>query len=445
MSKQKLSLYAKFTQKASALGVAILVVGATIAPLLLSSNASALQMGSRSLTISSAKPSNTNVQYTFSFVLATLTGTSDVEGIKIEACNTAVGTCSGTAGTDIPDVSGASFVSQNANWQGATNFAVDGTGANNCTPSTTVICLNRTDTTNQTTNTARIITLNGINNPSAANNTFFMRITTFDNNTYSSSGGANNLQLDKGTVAASTVQTLTVNAAVAEVLNFCAGETTTDTGATDAGIPADCSGISGTTVNIGTLDTSQINVSPVSTNGGNSRNGLLMLRTNAASGATVSYDAILDSGTGQLGTLRIGGATDCAGDTLTDSCIRAQGGTQGVFSAGAEKFGMTIGAVNCSSTTSYACTFAGNDYHLTRDSNYDGNGTNTYTTDSGTVAGPTNQGYAWVDSGASTQIASSTQPVDDESLILKFASTPAITTPFGSYAVQTDFIAVPTY
>jgi hypothetical protein len=35
--------------------------------------------------------------------------------------------------------------------------------------------------------------------------------------------------------------------------------------------------------------------------------------------------------------------------------------------------------------------------------------------------------------------------VADEALILRFAATPSITTPFGAYAAQTDFIAVPTY
>jgi hypothetical protein len=86
---------------------------------------------------------------------------------------------------------------------------------------------------------------------------------------------------------------------------------------------------------------------------------------------------------------------------------------------------------------------------LQRDGNYDGNGTNTYTTDNGPVGGTTDQGYAWDDSGTSQTIASSagsaTKVIDDEAMILKFAATPSITTPFGLYAAQADFIAVPTY
>jgi hypothetical protein len=57
----------------------------------------------------------------------------------------------------------------------------------------------------------------------------------------------------------------------------------------------------------------------------------------------------------------------------------------------------------------------------------------------------TSSGFAWVESGAATQIASSTTVVDDEALILKFAATPAVTTLFGSYTAQTDFVAVATY
>ncbi|HEX5395316.1 MAG TPA: hypothetical protein VFW52_03145 [Candidatus Saccharimonadales bacterium] len=418
-------------------GAALVLLASALLPVTLSREAAALQLGDRYLQMASGKPGQTSVQYTFSFELATLTGTSDVEGIMIQACNTAVGTCSGTAGTDVPDVSGVTFVSQNANWQGATNFSVDGTGANDCTAGTRVICLKRTDTTNQTTSTARVVTLGGIDNPSTANTSFFMRITTFDNNTWHSSGG--DLQLDTGTVAGAVVQSLSVNAVVAEVLNFCAGSTAVNDITTS--VASDCTGVSGTSLNIGTLETTAVNTSPVNINGGDNNNGVVMLRTNAVNGATVSYDAIQQSGTNHQGTLRISGANCSATDTdITDQCIRAQGGTQGTFSAGTERFGMTVGGVNGGSTTSgaYTCDYAAgpNTCKLEPSSNYLGAGS------VGSESYGTTNGFAWVDDGTVTSLASSTTVVEDEALILRFAATPSITTPFGSYTAQADFIAV---
>jgi hypothetical protein len=110
---------------------------------------------------------------------------------------------------------------------------------------------------------------------------------------------------------------------------------------------------------------------------------------------------------------------------------------------------MTVGGVNYGSTTSYTCTYgdttnvipvlAGNSCALKPSAGYLGKG------GAGTEDYGTTNGFAWVETGTATQIASSTSAVDDEALILKFAATPSITTPFGSYTAQSDYIAVPTY
>jgi hypothetical protein len=111
---------------------------------------------------------------------------------------------------------------------------------------------------------------------------------------------------------------------------------------------------------------------------------------------------------------------------------------------------MTVAGVNCGSTTSYTCTGTAT-ANLVRASNYNGDGsTNTYqTTDLDEINGPSSNKYDWDESGAAIQIASSgsssVKQVDDEALILKFAAHPLITTPFGSYQAQSDFIAVSTY
>jgi hypothetical protein len=445
MKKAK-SVYVRKFLAAGYLVASLVLLAAILMPLLTGQASAVGQITNRSLTISSGVPSQTNVTYTFSF---TIPSTSQVQGIKFIACTTAVGTypngtCTPPTGMTNPGdgFSNAAFVSQSG-WQGATNFAIDGTGANDCTPAPNVFCVNRTDTTAQTA-TARSIVFNTIKNPSVANTAFFVGIETFTTVNYTHAS-----LVDAGTTASAVVQTLTTNAAVAEVLNFCVGSTAIDDTYTSPA--SDCSAISGTSVDIGTLDTSTVNISPVTVNGGDSNNGIAMLRTNALNGTTISYDAIQQSGTNHLGTLRISGSTcNAVTNNFIDPCINAAGGTQTPFTAGSEAFGMTIAGVNSGSVTSYTCQYgdttagspvpAGNSCNLKPSVNYLGKGTSGSTEDFGT-----SNGFAWVETGAATQIASSTSAVDDESLILKFAATPSITTPFGRYAAQSDYIAVPTY
>ncbi len=451
MIKQKSHLSAKFSQKSlSVLAVLLMIVG-TLTPLLLAPKADAAQILNRSLSISSAVPAATSVTYTigdstngFKFG-----STHIVKAMKFQTCTTAVGTCTAPTGFSWASSGGYTLT----NWQDTTSFTKDTTNTNDCDgTSNSILCLSRSGaSSSENTSSNHRIVITGVTNPNATNCssnpncTFFIRMTTYTNATYTVG-----TTTDTGTVASSTVQTLTVNAAVAEVLNFCVGATTVDDATTSTG--TDCTAIGNTSLNIGTLDTSATNVSPVATNGGDSRNGIAMIRTNAASGATVSYDAIQQSGTNHKGALRISGAT-CTADANpstdnTDQCINSQGATQGVFNATTdttEKFGMTIAAINCGSTTAYSCAFGSGTYHVTRASNYDGTGGNTYPTDAGGVSGATNAGYAWQEDGTVVQIASSSTVIDDEALILKFASHPMITTPFGLYAAQADFIAVPTY
>jgi hypothetical protein len=83
---------------------------------------------------------------------------------------------------------------------------------------------------------------------------------------------------------------------------------------------------------------------------------------------------------------------------------------------------------------------------LSRTTNYNGDGSNTASlADVSQIAGPTAASYAWDETGTVTQIASSSTIVNNEALILKFAATPAITTPTGAYTAKSDFICVATY
>lgn len=422
------------------LAAALIWIGLWLMPLMIPRADAVGQILNRSLTLSSGVPSATGVTYSFSFTIA---GTSPVQGLRFIACTSAIGTyptgsCTAPAGLNF---SGATFGSQTG-WQlNTNNFAVDNTGAHDCTPAANVLCANRTDANNQTA-TARTISFGGIVNPSTVNTSFYVGIYTYSTNNYTLAS-----RIDFGATASAVVQTLTTAAAVAEVLNFCIGSTLVDgVGPTDT-LPNDCTAVTGTSINLGTLDSSQVNISPWTTDGGDSQNGLAMVRSNAGNGTVIAYDAVQQSGTNHQGTLRITGSTcSSPGNTFTDPCINAAGLVQSPFIPGSEKFGMTIAGVNSTSTTSYSCTYGGpgNTCDLEPLSGYLGSGT----LGGGETYGSSN-GFAWDETGTAVNIASSAsstvKQIDDEGLILKFAATPSITTPFGQYQAQTDFIAVPTY
>ena len=411
-------------------------------PVINAGNASANQVTSRSVLISTGQAGATGVTYTFGFA-PNQSPTTAIQSLKFQACTTALGACTAPHGLVFTSAVASTMVGWTNN---ATAFSTNA-GSNNCTASASIICVTRTQAAVETGTTARTLLFTTITNQDvnagncggAVNCTFFVRMTDFSDTAYLTA-------LDTGTMASSTTQGLTVNATIQETLTFCVGATAINDGTT---APAACASISGTSLSLGTLTSADSSVSPVSAgNGGDSNNGIAELSTNASLGATVTYDATQQSGTNHKGTLRVAGATCNVGTVTNDQCINAIGTTQATLTAGTEAYGMTVAAVNCAATTAYACTFAGNTYHLTRDTNYDGTGLNTYPTDTNLVAGTTNAGYAWDESGTPDTIAASTSPngpVDREALILKFAATPNLVTPAGIYTALADFVATPTF
>ena len=417
----------------------------TMTPImLLNQTATANQITSRSVLISSAQAAQTAVTYTFGLVPGA-SPVQPIQSLKLQACTAALGACTAPHGLSFSSVGATGTVA--GSWTTATNFTT-GAGSNNCTASASIICASRTAASNETGAGIRTVAftnltnqdVNAINCGSAVNCTFFVRITTFSDTAYLTA-------VDTGTVASSTTQLFTVNAAIQEVLTFCVGATAIDN-ATSA--PPACASISGTSLNLGTLDSAHINVSPVSSVNGDSNNGIAELSTNATNGSTVAYDSIQQSGTFHLGTLRVAGATCITGGgVFTDQCINAIGTTKAAIVTGAEAYGMTIAGVNCAATTAYACTFAGGTYNLIRAANYNCQGSNTYiSTEHDQITGTSGCSYAWDETGTTQTIASSTSPngpVDKEALILKFAATPNIVTPTGSYTAKADFVATPTF
>lgn len=409
------------------------------------------QFSSRKLTISSSKPAATGVTYTFVFTPASATV---IKSFSVAACDTAVGTCNHPAGFS----QGSTTISQPTAGCGTTS------GWTVSTATSGELRMSNSGAVAAPGGGACTLVWQLVTNQSAVNTAFFMRISSFSDATWTTA-------IDTGTTASATTidagapgTGLQVSAAVAEVLNFCVSSTTVDdAGTTSPGV--DCPAVTsagGTVVNLGTLDTTHVNITPVVTNcspanstTGCGRNGIAMVRSNAVNGTAVYYDAVQQSsGTNHLGDLRIAAATcDASGAnasvSTTDSCFN-NSTTQAALTAGTEKWGMTVAGVNCKSSASYAACTGTSDSHLARDAAYDGLGTTSYTAEADqTVTTTTSNGYAWDESGTSTILATSsgasTKQVDDEALILKFAATPAITTPFGSYAGYADYVCVATY
>jgi hypothetical protein len=321
---------------------------------------------------------------------------------------------------------------------GAGTFAKDTTSTGCNTAS--VWCMKRTGAGTESL-AAHSFTITGATNQDATNCsaapncTFFERITTYSDN-YTTS-------IDSGTTASSTTQLFTVNAEIEEELSFCIGNTTVNDATS---VVPNCTTISGTSLNLGVLGSANINISPVaSTNGGDGNNGLAELNTNASNGANIDYDAVQQSGTNHQGSLRVAGATCNAGASNTDQCINSVD-PKSTLTAGTEAFGMTVAGINCSAVTAYSCVFSTGTTNLTRATNYNCDGTNVFTTgDVGVITGTTHCDYMWDESGTPNLLASSTIPVGNEALILKFAATPNLITPTGSYTAEADFVATPSY
>lgn len=406
--------------------VAAIVAGLVVPMLLLTNNASALQLTSRSLQVGTSKITTAST-WTYSF---TTPATTNIGSLEFEVCTTPLGACTSPgAGLDV----NVGATALGTGWTSANAFTRNGTGASGCTAAANVLCTARVTTASETLG-ARTLTQTLQVNPTAVG-TFFVRITTYTDTAWVT-------PQDTGVVAAATVNQLTVNARIQEILNFCVGTTTVNDATTDptSGPNNDCASISGTTVDIGVLDSSAINLSPVNINGGTNTNGIAMVRTNAQSGAVITYFTEQNNGSG---TLKVAGApcnsiVPGTGDT-TDQCINSDA-TQTAIVAGTEEFGMTIAGTNCGSTTSYTCAYASGTNNLEPTGQYIGAAANAY--------GTTN-GYAWNSSVTAATIATSAgsavKVIDDEALILRFAATPQITTPTGAYTTTSTYIATATY
>ncbi len=413
---------------------------------LVPNSVSANQFSPRSLSIASGVPGATsNWTYTFTPFTNGETATA-IQSFKFVACTTALGTYGVGSTTSYPNCTAPTGLSINAgtqqgtvggSWTNTTGFTRTTSTTGNCNPGAAVLCITRTQAAAES-GAAKTITWNSQVSPTTANSTFFIGMYMYSDNAYATN-------VDYGTVASAVVQSLLVTATVTEVLQFCIGASTVNDLTT--AVTSSCGTAPGasSTVGLGNLDPTTISISPIaaSPNGGNASNGIAILRTNAQNGTNVSYDAIAaGSGTNHLGALRVTGATCNAGAVNTDQCINSQGASQAAFTAGTENFGFTIAGVSCVTeqtfTGAYTCAYTSGTEHLAPQSQYIGQA----------ATFGTSNGFAYSETtGSSTLIAAASagNVVEDEALIMKFASTPAISTPSGAYSVSIDYTVVSSY
>ncbi|HEX5798115.1 MAG TPA: hypothetical protein VFX79_02065 [Candidatus Saccharimonadales bacterium] len=432
--------------------IAVLFTLALVLPMMMPSTAGAAALEQRSVTISSSVGDATGVSYDFSFDLPS---TTPAQGILLEFCTTALGTCTLPTSMDVQtstDVGTETWSESDDPWE-----VYGGADTNDCTYGADAyqLCLERTDTDSETAVT-KTIEITGVENPTLAGNftNVFVRITIYSDTAFATA-------VHDGTVVAAIVRQITVNGRVSERLDFCVGAVLDDNGGTggeDTEIEAIgnntvCADLPGdTVVDIGTLDDSAVTVSPVpvsAISGSNGNYGVAAVKTNALNGVSVAFyadDAASVSGgdTDHLKAFRVA-PTDCDADQTTgaglvDQCFRSAASTGEDFTAlsGAtqERFGMQVSCFEQNDGTR-STTAA-----LTADADF---------ADSNTAAGidcedaddATN--FAWNETATATDLASSTTVVDDELIKFNFGAIASSTTPTGLYTVVSTYIATATF
>jgi len=413
----------------------------------LSQNAYAItttQLSPRQATVSTSQPSATT---SISFIFDLPGGTQPIQGIIVEFCDQAIGACTSTNTPTLPTTNAVATPTINAKWTDSTVFAAyarsNGTdgGTNN------QFTITRTSATNETTTGAgcdttypvvaancRSLTISGLTNNSGSNVSYYPRLRLYTvNAAFDDTVGTGN-QAYYGSVAQATTQTLTVNARVQEHLEFCVGTTGVDDNV--GVVAANCAAVTGTTVDIGTIDNVGVYKSPVSVaSGGSNTNGVAMIRSNGSNGTVISFFTQQDTSSGLL---KVAGAACIGAGSVVDKCFNDPGATANTSTllvAGTEAFGVEIGTVN---TQSVSGAYAGS--NITPDAQYYG--------DAG-CTGTACTKFAWNDTTTAYNIASSAassvKVLNNEALILKFAATAAATTPTGQYTVASTYIATSTY
>ncbi len=179
---------------------------ASVLPALLPSDVNAAQITARSLTLIGSNATNGGSEpsavahHAFAF---TIPSNVSVGSIKFEYCTTAAGVCSLPSGV----------LTTSSTLQSASGN-LSGFSLNNSTNGAPYV----TDASPAAVTGSSTVQLNTITNPSTANYSFFVRITT---HTATDGTGA---ALDSGTVTASTANQIVLTGTMPESLVFCTGQ-----------------------------------------------------------------------------------------------------------------------------------------------------------------------------------------------------------------------------
>lgn len=276
--------------KSAFLQASAFVLATSTLLLALSGTASAAQMTTRKLTLGSSVPSATTT-YAFSFVLPSSTV---VQSYEAQVCTTPSGTCTTPSGFS---VSSSTLTGQPTNLGDASGWTVSTATAGSLRASKSGNVAAPTGTTT--------ISFSNVVNPSAANSTFYARMTTYSAANWTTA-------IDTGAVAASTAGQITVTAAVEETLSFTLSAATvalgtltsgtTGTGTSTMSASTNAAGGYAVTVN-GTTLTSGANSITALSAGGASATGSSQFGINLVSNSSPSVgSAVSGSGSGTPAT-----------------------------------------------------------------------------------------------------------------------------------------------
>lgn len=369
-----------------------LILG-TLVPSLIPALASAANVSSRSIILSTAAANASNVSYEVQFTPAT-----DAEGFVIDFCSDspiAGQTCTAPSGFSTASVASASdtvaalTVNSNSN---ETAVAV---------------------TKSMTATTPVDVTLTGIHNPTSANDSthgFYARIIT-----YATAGEATGYAdstsigtpVDTGGVAMSIVSAIGVTAAVRETMTFCVAS---------ADITPDCANAGG---NLPTFELGETvgNAKALSPSAISTANLYTQLSTNAASGAVVNLKS---SATGCGGLIRLGSSACDITPALTN------------FTAGNAKFGVKTAADSTAATGAQSPTG-----HLLPSSGYGASGYYLHY-----VAG---DGSGVTSTYGDPFLNTNSLPVNNQNQQITLGASASANTPAGTYGATLNMIAAGTY
>lgn len=165
--------------------------------ILTTARSGASQITNRTLALGSSVAS-ASTTYTFTF---TVPSSTVIESFAADICTTASGACSTPAGFS----NSSSTISQPTNLGDASGWTVDTSTAGS-------LRLSKSGNVAAPTGSQTVV-FSSVTNPSATNSTFFARLTTYSDASWSSA-------IDTGTVASSTAGQVTVTASVDETLTF---------------------------------------------------------------------------------------------------------------------------------------------------------------------------------------------------------------------------------